>query len=226
MAQLGGLILEGHGCLSELYSGGKVRELLAQGISQCRYHDKTPEQERIERRRQMPYHMHINLELTCDITRDAQTHIIISKMIITEELHASLYQHSQCTVFHEVEHTRLQALAFHLSEKLSVLAESNERALETKIGGVGLDLFSNRRRDGQYYAGGRWQDNMPFSQGRQGSIGTRSGYSGGQTRGGYSSGYNNTRYQDSSYAGTGRSYHNNFARGGQMVSLNRGVQAF
>ncbi|CAL0310036.1 unnamed protein product [Lupinus luteus] len=368
-----GLISEAHSCLSELYSGGRVKELLAQGVSQSRYHEKTPEQERLERRRQMPYHMHINLELLESVhlisamllevpnmaanvhdskrkiisknfrrlleisdrqsftgppenVRDhvmaatraltkgdfqkafdvivslnvwkfvrnqdtvlemlkgkikeealrtylltfsssydslsldqltkifdlsvPHTHSIVSKMIINEELHASWDQPTGCIVFQDVEHTRLQSLAFQLTEKLTVLAESNERATESRIGGGGLDL-SLRRRDGQDYAaaaaaggtaslgGGRWQD-FSLSQPRQGS-GRAGGYGGGggrvfsQATGGYSRdragrGYQGTRYQDASYGGSGRSQGGSSLRGPhgdistRMVSL-KGVRA-
>ncbi|KAM0020679.1 putative eukaryotic translation initiation factor 3 subunit C domain-containing protein [Helianthus debilis subsp. tardiflorus] len=242
MAQLGlcafraGLVSEGHGFLSELYSGGRVKELLAQSVCQSRYHEKTPEQERLERRSQMPYRMHINLELlesvhlicamslevpnmaanhydarrkvisktlrrlletsekqtfagagthetimaatralrkgdfqtsfnvtnSLDVWKLLKNHESVLEMLKNKIKEAALQTHqltysssyktlnwsnfqrcltsrkvkpmcTRCIVFHEVEHSRSQALAFQLTDKLLALAESNERATKARL---------------------------------------------------------------------------------------------
>ena len=57
-----GKIWDAHQCLADICSG-RVRELLAQGVNTGRFNDKSAEQEEAEKRRQIPYHQHINLDL-------------------------------------------------------------------------------------------------------------------------------------------------------------------
>merc|ERR1719438_387147 len=266
MVQLGlcgfrhGEIKDSHNALLDIQLGGRSKELIAQGLLPQRQHEKilrSSEQEKIEKARQMPFHMHINLELlecvylvsamlieipylaaheydarrrmisksyyqqlrsserqalvgppesmrehivaaskamrngdwtkardfivndkmnakVWDLFYDADNvrkmiskkiqeesmrtylftysnvydsisipllaemfeleenlvHALVSKMIIAEELMASLDQPSQCIVMHRTEPSRVQALALQLSDKVSQLVENNERLLE------------------------------------------------------------------------------------------------
>ncbi|CAG9770690.1 unnamed protein product [Ceutorhynchus assimilis] len=275
-------IKDAHNCLVDLMMTGKPKELLAQGLLPQRQHERSKEQEKIEKQRQMPFHMHINLELLecvylvsamlieipymaahefdarrrmisktfyqqlrsserqslvgppesmrehvvaaakamrngnwsacnnfiinekmnakvwdlfyqADSARAMLTklikeeslrtylftyshvydsismstlsemfelekpvvHSIISKMIINEELMASLDDPTQTVVMHRSEPSRLQSLALQLADKINNFVDSNERILETKQGNFFLrgGNQGNFRGDRQNYRG-------------------------------------------------------------------------
>lgn len=58
-----GLIYDAQNTLQEICGSGRQKELLAQGVMIQRFSQVSPEQERLEKQRQLPFHMHINLEL-------------------------------------------------------------------------------------------------------------------------------------------------------------------
>ncbi|KAJ4415425.1 Translation initiation factor 3 subunit c [Gnomoniopsis sp. IMI 355080] len=58
-----GLVYDAQNTLQEICGSGRQKELLAQGVMIQRYSQVSPEQERLERQRQLPFHLHINLEL-------------------------------------------------------------------------------------------------------------------------------------------------------------------
>ncbi|TNN03907.1 eukaryotic translation initiation factor 3 subunit C isoform X1 [Takifugu flavidus] len=307
MVQLGicafrqGMIKDAHNALLDIQSSGRAKELLGQGLLMRNMQERNAEQEKIEKRRQVPFHMHINLELlecvylvsamlleipymaahefdarrrmiskqfhhqlrvgerqpllgppesmrehvvaaskamkmgdwrTChsfiinekmnmkvwDLFPETQrvqemlvrkiqeeslrtylftyssvydsismetlsemfqleiptVHSIISKMIINEELMASLDQPTQTVVMHRTEPTSLQNMALQLAEKLGSLVENNERVFDLKQGVYGG--YFNRDQKGGYQQKQSYQRDQ------------KSGYQqnkGGYQRGGY-----------------------------------------
>jgi len=333
MVQLGlcafrhGNIKEAHNALLDIQSGGRAKELLAQGLLPQhfnRQHERTSEQEKQEKQRQIPFHQHINLEmLECvylvsamlieipymaahefdarrrmisksfhhqlknserqslvgppesmrehvvaaskamrngdwkkcrnlllnekmnakvwDLFHDADhvrnmlglkiqeeslrtylftyshvydsislvklaemfelphgtVHAIISKMIINEEIMASLDEPTSCLVMHRTEPSSLQSLSLQLADKLYNLVENNERILDQK------PFFARGQQGGGYRdrrdgGGGGWQggrgggnrdnDNRGgggWQGGRGGGNRDNDNRGGGDRRGGY-----------------------------------------
>jgi translation initiation factor 3 subunit C len=76
--------------LLEICSSGRPKEFLAQGMTQ-RFSDKSVEQDRNERQRQLPAHMHLNVELidcvflTCSMILEIPQTALFSKKINSNE---------------------------------------------------------------------------------------------------------------------------------------------
>jgi translation initiation factor 3 subunit C len=84
-----GLIRESQAMLQDIFSTQRVKELLAQGVHQQRFQAQlTPEQERAERARQLPFHMHINTELL-------EAAFLVSSMLVEIPLLASIDSEEQ-----------------------------------------------------------------------------------------------------------------------------------
>ncbi|XP_055031425.1 eukaryotic translation initiation factor 3 subunit C isoform X4 [Misgurnus anguillicaudatus] len=315
MVQLGicafrqGMIKDAHNALLDIQSSGRAKELLGQGLLMRNMQERNAEQEKIEKRRQVPFHMHINLELlecvylvsamlleipymaahefdarrrmiskqfhhqlrvgerqpllgppesmrehvvaaskamkmgdwrTChsfiinekmnskvwDLFPETQrvremlvrkiqeeslrtylftyssvydsismgtlsemfelelptVHSIISKMIINEELMASLDQPTQTVVMHRTEPTSLQNMALQLAEKLGGLVENNERVFDLKQGIYGG--YFNRDQKGGYQQKQGYQRDQKGGGYQQKQNYQRGGYR-GQNQGSY-----------------------------------------
>lgn len=95
-------------------------------------------------------------------------HSVISKMIINEELMASLDDPSETVVMHRSEPSRLQALAMQLTDKVTNLVDANERIFEMKQG----NFFNrggnqNYNRDRQNYRQQNMNQNQNWSNNRR-----------------------------------------------------------
>ncbi|KAF9481562.1 eukaryotic translation initiation factor 3 domain-containing protein [Pholiota conissans] len=83
-----GLIKEAQATLLDIFTTQRVKELLAQGVHQQRFQVMTPEQEKAEKQRQLPFHMHINTELL-------EAAFLVSSMLVEIPLLASIESEEQ-----------------------------------------------------------------------------------------------------------------------------------
>jgi len=127
VAQLGlcafrlGKIHEAHHCLMVICMHNKGRELLAQGLSFNKSMEKTAEQERDERLRQLPYHMHINLEVL------ESAHLICAMLL--EIPNMAMQSLDPMTKSRQISRVLRRALEVHDKQPFSGPPESNRESV-------------------------------------------------------------------------------------------------
>ena len=150
-----GLCYEAQGVLQEICGSGRQKELLAQGVIMQRYSQVTPEQERLERQRQLPFHMHINLELlecvylTCSMLLEipllAQTGSSpdIRKRVISKTFRRML-EYTERQVFQgPPENTR-----DHVMQAAKALAQGDWKKCQELIGKISIwDLLGAENKE-------------------------------------------------------------------------------
>ncbi|WRT69433.1 eukaryotic translation initiation factor 3 subunit C [Kwoniella shivajii] len=115
---------------------------------------------------------------------------IISRMIYTDELPASLDQIDGVVIFHRIEQSEVQRLAQQLAEKTASLLDQNEKNLDLKLGSAN----QGQERDGQRTTGAGGQEGNRGNNTERRGGGNRGSYRGrgGRGRGGFNAGLGST----------------------------------
>lgn len=76
----------------------------------------------------------VSIKMLCELFElDRQTvHSIVTKMIINEELNATIDEPTNCISMHRVEPSYLQLMALKLTDYLHQLAENTEQTIEPR----------------------------------------------------------------------------------------------
>lgn len=132
-----------------------------------------------------------------------KVHSLISKMIINEELMASLDDPTGTVVLHRSEPSRLQALSMQLADKVTNLVDANERIFELKQGNMFNRNNNFGGKGGQRGGGGNYRNQ------------NREGGGGGGRDGGGGGGGGNWNNQNRRGGGGGGGEHRNNRHGGE-----------
>jgi len=159
MVQLGlcafcaGQIPEAHNALVDIQSGGRAKELLAQGLLPLRQYERTPEQEKMEKNRQIPFHMHINLEkLECvylvsamlqEIPYMAAHEFDARRRMISKSFHHQLKNSERQSLVGPPESMREHVVAASKAMRNGDWRTCRNLLLNEKMNGKVWDLFHN-----------------------------------------------------------------------------------
>ncbi|XP_022096301.1 eukaryotic translation initiation factor 3 subunit C-like isoform X2 [Acanthaster planci] len=159
MVQLGlcafrhGNIKDAHHALLDIQSGGRAKELLAQGLLMQRQQERDPTQEKIEKSRQLPFHMHINLELLecvylvsamlLEIPYMASHNFDIRRRMISKSFHHQLRLSERQTLVGPPESMREHVVAASRSMRYGNWRACRDYLLNDKMNGKVWNLFPN-----------------------------------------------------------------------------------